>query len=345
MIELKKIIITQPDDWHVHLREGKMLKCVIEKTSRINKRCIAMPNLKNPIINTSLCKKYISDIKKVNASNSFLPLIPCYLTDKLDLDDFQTGIKNNIFVGAKLYPLNATTNSNYGISNLKNIYKALEILEKNNKPLLIHGEKVGNNISLFDREKYFIDDELNMIRKNFPMLRIVLEHVSSQYGADFVNESKNLFATITLHHMLLTKKDVFQKNINAYNYCMPVVKEESDLIALRKYACSGNEKFFIGTDSAPHPLEDKDGTYEIKPGIFTSPCSIELYTEIFEEEDSLNNLEKFTSINGAKFYGLPINHEKISLVKKDWILEEYTMYSDLKVKNFFGGKKIKWRVE
>ena len=209
----------------------------------------------------------------------------------------------------------------------------------------MHGEKVIEGISLFDREKYFIDDELTKINKNFSSLKIILEHVSSKYGADFVNQTNNLAGTITPHHMLLTKKDVFQDKINSNYYCMPIVKEEYDLIALRNYACSGNDKFFIGTDSAPHEIRDKEDKENIKPGIFSAPCSIELYAEIFDQENSLNQLEKFCSINGPKFYNLKINDDKIKIIKCEHEIEEYTIYNDLKVKNFFGRKKLNWKIE
>ena len=337
--------IIRPDDWHVHLREGEMLKAVIKHSSRINSRCIVMPNLKVPITTSDSANKYKKEIGKLVDLNNFMPLIPCYLTDRIDLDDFKFALKNNIFVGAKLYPVNTTTNSNFGVSNIENIYAAIEILIKFNKPLLIHGEKINSKIDLFDREKYFIDDELTKIIKNFPSLKIVLEHISSKYGADFVFQNDNLSGTITPHHMLLTKKDVFKETINAHHYCMPVVKEEYDLLALRKYACSGSEKFFIGTDSAPHDITNKESTSNLKPGIFSAPCSIELYAEIFNQEGALEKLENFTSINGPTFYNLPLNQDKIYLSKKEWIVEEFTIFNHIKVKNFFGGEKLNWKIE
>tara|TARA_Y100000590_G_C15692069_1_gene1003773 strand:+ start:607 stop:1644 length:1038 start_codon:yes stop_codon:yes gene_type:complete len=338
------IEIIQPDDWHTHLREGEILKAVAGFTSRINNRCIAMPNLSKPIINTDLAKEYKQQIKKIIINNSFTPLIPCYLTESIDLDDFDYGLKNDIFIGAKLYPNNSTTNSHFGISNIEKVFPAFEVLEKNNKNLLIHGEKNKEGIDIFDREKYFIDDELLTIRNKFPNLKIILEHISSKYGADFVAQNKNIAGTITPQHMLITKKDIyFENSINPHNFCMPVVKNESDLLALRKYACSGNEKFFLGTDSAPHLIEDKI-LKPPKPGIFSSPCSIELYTEIFSQENSLENLEKFSSINGPKFYNLPVNNKKIKISNEEWILEEYTIHHTIKIKNFFGGKKLNWKV-
>ena len=344
MSSFNSLKIIRPDDWHVHLREGELLECVIESTTRVFGRCIAMPNLSIPITNSFLCNNYKNKIDELVHVNYFKPLIPCFLTDNIDLNDFDFALRKNIFIGAKLYPVNVTTNSKLGVTDIENIYPALELLIKYNKPLLVHGEKMSDNISIFDREKYFIDDQLTELVKKFSSLKIILEHVSSKYGADFVAETNNLAGTITPHHMLLTKKNVFQNTINGHHYCMPIVKEESDLLALRSYACSGNEKFFIGTDSAPHEIQFKEETKDIKPGIFSAPCVIELYTEIFDQENSLHNLEKFTSINGSKFYNLEINKDKIKLKKEDWIVDEFTKFKNIKVKNFYGGKKLQWRI-
>ena len=340
----KKIEITQPDDWHVHFREGEMLEMVTNFSSRINKRCVAMPNTKNPITDTKKAISYKEQIKKASKIN-FEPLIPCYLSDNLDLDDFRMGLKKEIFFGSKLYPTNATTNSKQGIKDISKIFKLFEILEEENSPLLIHGEKVADNIDIFDREKYFIDDELNIIREKFPLLKIVLEHVSTSYGVKYVKENNNIAGTITPHHMLLTKKDVFfEDSINPHHYCMPVVKDETDLIELRNAACFDNSKFFLGTDSAPHPIHEKNADMASKPGIFSAPCSIELYAEIFEQENAISNLEKFSSINGPNFYNFPINDSKIKLEKKEWIIPEISNLKNIQVMNFYANKKINWKV-
>ncbi len=339
------ISIIQPDDWHIHLRENNTLGAVVDYTSKKFSRCIAMPNLTKPIVNSKMAREYKKEIKNISSYKDFEPFIPCYLAEDIDLKDFSEGIKNNFFFGAKLYPVNSTNNSSMGISRLEKIFPLLEILENLNAPLLIHGEKINSNISIFDREKYFIDEDLKQILNRFKSLKIVLEHVSTEYGANFINESNNnVSATITLHHLLLTKKDVFNTETNPHHFCMPVVKNETDLITLRKYACSGNKKFFLGTDSAPHEIKYKKNNDQIKPGIFTSPIAIEMYTSIFEEENSLHNLEKFTSINGANFYDLPLNKNRIRLNKEQWTNSEFTIYKNIKIKNFMGGQKIKWKV-
>ena len=343
---IEKLQIIQPDDWHVHLREKRMLEVVARYSSRINHRCIVMPNLNNPVITFNDGLEYKKEIKSVIKENDFIPLIPCYLTENLDLSDFKKALEKEVFVGAKLYPSNATNNSSFGVSNIHNIFPALEILEEMNKPLLIHGEKVSQEIDLFDREKYFIDDELTLIRKKFPNIRIVLEHVSSKYGADFVNDNKYIAATITPQHLTLTKKDVFFDNsLNPHHFCMPVVKDESDLIALRGYATSGNKKFFLGTDSAPHHVNFKTDSISTKPGIFSSPCSLELYATIFEEEKALDKLEIFCSINGPSFYEMPINSKFIELIKQEWEVPEFTINNEIRIKNFYGGKKLNWKVK
>ena len=254
-------------------------------------------------------------------------------------------LQNNIFIGGKLYPNNATTNSQHGVNDIKKIYNIFEILEKENQILLIHGELNRDDIDIFDREKYFIDEELFQIRDTFKDLKIVLEHVSSAYGVDFVNTNKNIGGTITPHHMLLTKDDVFKnEEINPHHYCMPVVKNQGDLLSLRKAACFDNDKFFLGTDSAPHLTKDKIQHESLKAGIFSSPCSLELYANIFEEEHALHNLEKFSSINGPQFYGLDINTQILTLTKTETYVPEYTEEGNIRIKNFFSGKKINWKI-
>ena len=346
MISNNIVKIIQPDDWHIHIREGEMLKAVTKFSSRINYRGIVMPNLKKPITNSTLALNYIEEINRNIGLSNFKPLIPCYLTDNLDLVDFKNSLEKNIFFGAKLYPTNATTNSEFGISKIESIFPALEILQKLNKPLLVHGEKVGKNIDMFDREKFFIDEELIILRKNFPSLKITLEHVSSKYGADFVNDTENMGGTITPHHLLLTKKDLFnEKTLNPHHFCMPVVKDAVDLHALRYYACSGNKKFFLGTDSAPHHIDSKTPDISTKAGIFSAICSIELYINIFDEENSLDNLEKFTSINGPNFYNQPINTNYVQFINEEWQIPDLTIYNDIVIKNFMGGKKLNWKLK
>jgi len=343
MTTLIKII--QPDDWHVHFREDEMLRVVTKYSSRINRRCIAMPNTSSPIISSDQAVSYKKLIESNAQSENFEALIPCYLTESLNIKDFEYAQQNDIFVGGKLYPNNATTNSQHGVNDIKKIYNIFEILEKENSVLLIHGELNRNDIDIFDREKYFIDEELYQIRNTFKDLKIVLEHVSSDYGVDFVQSNNKIAGTISPHHMMLTKDDVFKEDIiYPHHYCMPVVKNEKDLLSLRKAACFNNDKFFLGTDSAPHHINSKKQNEFLKAGIFSSPCSIELYSTIFEEEKALDNLEKFSSINGPKFYNLDINSDNLILNKESWTIPEFTEKGKIKIKNFFANKKINWKV-
>ena len=342
---ITSIKIIQPDDWHVHFREDEMLSVVTKYSSRVYGRCIAMPNTSIPIISSDQAVNYKKIIEMNSGNENFQALIPCYLTDKLNIEDFKYALQNNIFVGGKLYPNNATTNSQHGVNDIKKIYNVFEILEKENSVLLIHGELNRSDIDIFDREKYFIDEELYQIRRTFKDLKIVLEHVSSDYGVDFVKTNNNIAGTITPHHMLLTKNDVFKnKQINPHHYCMPVVKNEKDLLSLRKAACFDNNKFFLGTDSAPHHINNKQQNNLLHAGIFSAPCSIELYATIFEEEYALENLEKFSSINGPKFYNCDINQDFITLTKENINISEYTEEGNIKIKNFFGNKNINWKV-
>ena len=340
------IKIIMPDDWHVHFRENKMLEVVTKHSSRVNRRCIAMPNTEVPITKSNQAISYKKLIEKNSFNNNFQALIPCYLTDSLNIEDFKFSLKNNIFIGGKLYPNNATTNSQYGVKDIKDIYNIFEILENENKVLLIHGEINRENIDIFDREKYFIDEELLKIRDTFKDLKIVLEHVSTDYGVDFVKTNKKIAGTITPHHMLLTKDDVFKGDtISPHHYCMPVVKNEKDLLSLRKAACFDNDKFFLGTDSAPHHVNNKNPKNKLSAGIFSASNSIELYASIFEQENAIDNLEKFSSINGPKFYELEINNEHLLLVRENWTIPEYTEEGGIKIKNFFANKEINWKVE
>ena len=337
--------IIQPDDWHVHLREDDMLSVVTQYSSRINKRCIVMPNTTIPITTSYLANDYKNKIKLNSGNKKFEPLVPCYITENLDLKDFQESLRNNVFIGGKLYPNNATTNSQHGVNDIKNIYNIFEILEKEKRVLLIHGELNREDIDIFDREKYFIDEELYQIRNTFKDLKIVLEHVSSDYGVEFVKTNNNIAGTITPHHMLLTKDDVFKnEDIDPHHYCMPVVKNEKDLLSLRKAACFDNDRFFLGTDSAPHHINHKNNKKSPKAGIFSSPFSLELYASIFDEENAIENLEKFSSINGPNFYDLEINKDFLILTKENFIIPEYTEKGHIKIKNFYANKNINWNV-
>ena len=238
------------------------------------------------------------------------------------------------------------TNSDNGVTSLKNVYPVIEQMQKEGLPLLIHGEVTQPEVDIFDREKVFIETVLDSLLKKFPKLKVVLEHITTKDAVDFVSQSKdNVAATITAHHLLSNRNHMFLGGIKPHYYCLPVLKRRvPHQEALIKAAISGSPKFFLGTDSAPHPIEDKSKGLSSKPGIFSAPCSIELYAEIFEQENAINNLEIFSSINGAKFYGFTQNKSNIRLKKTEWIIPEFSEFKNIQVKNFFANKKINWKV-
>lgn len=307
---MKTLKIIRPDDWHVHFREGKFLEKLVLETCSVYQRSIVMPNLKTPITTLKLADKYKREIVKFSSSNkNFQPLITFYLTENINIDELIKAYKKEKVFAVKLYPFGATTNSSKGIKNIEKIFLVLEKMSKYNIPLLIHGEVNSKKIDIFDREKAFIDNYLKNIHSNFPNLKITLEHITTKYAVHFVNQTNsNLKASITPHHLIINRSDMLEHKIKPHYYCLPILKREEDRKALLEMATSGNENFFLGTDSAPHTIEDKENACGCA-GIFNTINSIEMLIQLFENEKKLNNLEKFVSINGSKHYELPINNE------------------------------------
>tara|TARA_Y100001933_G_C19002207_1_gene565045 strand:+ start:2216 stop:3271 length:1056 start_codon:yes stop_codon:yes gene_type:complete len=344
---LKNLSITKPDDWHVHLREDIVLKNIIKYTSNYFKRAVIMPNTKIPIISIDRALAYKNSILSVLPQKSkFEPLMTIYLTDNVLKDELKKGYINKTFFAAKLYPANVTTNSNFGVKDIKNLYKVFEIMEKIGMPLLIHGEVNDPKVDIFDREEVFIDKELTPIIKNFPKLKIVLEHITTYYAVDFVQEN-NIGATITPHHLHINRNAMFFEGLNSDFYCLPVAKREENRAALVEAATSGKECFFLGTDSAPHLRKWK--AFCGCAGIFNAPVALESYLQIFDEENALENFEKFASLNGPKFYKLPVNNEKITFTYEPHIVEEFVEIFDGKknigkIKSFHSGQKLNWKI-
>ena len=345
---MKELTILKPDDWHLHLREGVVLKNIIRFSSEFFGRAIVMPNTKNPITSIEKCTKYkkvISEALPVNSS--FEPLMTIYLTDQTRKDELMEGFKNNVFFAAKLYPANATTNSSHGVKKIENLYKIFEVMEELGMPLLIHGEVTDSEVDIFDRELVFIDKVLSPLVQGFPKLKIVLEHITTSHAVIFVQEN-NLGATITPHHLHINRNAMFFGGLNSDFYCLPVAKRENNRIALRKAATSGKECFFLGTDSAPHLRQWK--SFCGCAGIFNSPVAIESYLKVFEEENALDKFEKFASLNGPNFYNLPFNKEKIRLVSRSNKIPEFIDVIEKnevigQIKPFHGGETLTWRVE
>ena len=308
------LTIRQPDDWHVHLRDGEMLKAVVNYTARQFGRAIIMPNLAPPVTTVAAAAAYRDRIlAAVDPALDFTPLMTCYLTDTLDPAEIERGHSEGVFTAAKLYPANATTNSAHGVTDIKHIYPVLEVMQRAGMPLLVHGEVTSPEIDIFDREAVFIERILSRVVADFPELKIVFEHITTADAVAFVESTgPNIGATITPHHLIFSRNAMFEGGMRPHKYCLPVAKREKHRLALRKAATSGNAKFFLGTDSAPHTIGAKESSCGCA-GIFNAPYAIESYAKVFEEENALARLESFASENGPRFYGLPLNERQITL--------------------------------
>ena len=342
-----RITIRKPDDWHLHVRDGAMLKAVMPFTAKHFGRAILMPNLIPPVTTTKAAVAYRERVMAaLPAGSTFKPLMTCYLSDDTDPDDVERGFKEGVFTGVKLYPANATTNSAAGVTDYRKIMPVLERMEKIGMPFLMHGEDVDPDVDIFDREAMFIERYLSKWTRQFPGLRFILEHLSSKDGVDFVRSAApQVGGTITPYHMILTRTDWLGWGLKPYMYCMPVIKTAKDRAALRKAATSGESCYFLGTDSAPHPMAKKLALNGI-PGLFNAPVAIETYAKVFEEEGALDKLEAFASLNGPKHYRLPPNEERITLEKTSWTAPEEVEVEgpDEKALVYRGGEAIEWKV-
>jgi dihydroorotase len=342
-----RLTIRKPDDWHLHVRDGAMLKAVLPFTAKHFGRAILMPNLIPPVTTTTDGIAYRERVlAALPPGSTFQPLITCYLTDDTDPDDVERGFRAGVFTAVKLYPANATTNSAAGVTDYNKIMRVLERMEKIDMPFLMHGEDVDPEVDIFDREAMFIERTLSKWTRRFPGLRMVLEHLSSQDGVDFVRSAApQLAGTITPYHMVLTRTDWLGWGLKPYMYCMPVIKTAKDRAALRKAACSGAACYFLGTDSAPHPVARKLALNGI-PGLFNAPVAMATYAKVFEEEGALDKLEAFASLNGARHYKLPPNSETLTLEKSAWTAPEEVKIAgpDEKALVYRGGETIEWRV-
>jgi len=342
-----RISIRRPDDWHLHVRDGEMLKAVLPCTANVFGRAILMPNLVPPVLTTRDAIAYRERVMAALPKGSrFTPLMTCYLTDDTDPDDVERGFRDGVLTAVKLYPANATTNSAAGVTDYRKITRLLERMEKIGMPFLMHGEEVAADVDIFDREAAFIDRRLSKWVKEFPGLRMVLEHLSSKTGAEFVRSAAPQVAgTITPYHLSLTRSDWLGGGLKPMMYAMPVIKTANDRAALRKAATSGASCYFLGTDSAPHPFARKIAVTGV-PGIFNAPVALATYAKVFEEEGALERLESFASLNGSRHYRLPPNEDKIVLEKSPWTapLEIKVAGPDERALLYRGGETIEWRV-
>jgi dihydroorotase len=344
---MQKITLTRPDDWHLHLRDGEAMKAVLPDTARRFARAIIMPNLKPPVTTVAQAAAYRERIlTAVPPGPTFAPLMTLYLTDNLPASEIDAAKQSGFIHAVKLYPAGATTNSDAGVTDLKKCAATLARMEALGLPLLVHGEVTDPAIDIFDREAVFIDTVLAPLLKDFPALKVVLEHITTQDGAEFVKSSgSNVAATITAHHLLLNRNAIFAGGIRPHHYCLPVLKRETHRQVLVAAATSGNPKFFLGTDSAPHAKSTKEAACGCA-GCYTAHAGIELYAEAFEAAGALDRLEGFSSHFGADFYGLPRNSENITLVREAWTVPaSQPLLANDPIVPLRAGETIGWRLE
>lgn len=339
------LVITQPDDWHLHLRDGAVLRDVLAHSARRFARAIIMPNLDPPLTTTAAALAYRDRILAALPENAqFKPLMTLYLADRTPVGEIERAKASGEIYGVKLYPAGATTHSDSGVTDIRHCDAVLEKMAELDMPLLVHGEVTDPDVDVFDREQAFIDRILMPLAKRLPRLRIVLEHVTSQSGVEYVlAQGSNVAGTLTAHHLLYNRNALFQGGIRPHYYCRPVLKREHDREALIKAATSGNPKFFLGTDSAPHARHLKENACGCA-GIFSAHAAIELYAEAFEAAGALDKLDGFAGIYGADFYHLPRNHSKIRLIKKPWTVPDNYPFGDSTVVPLRAGEKVSWSV-
>lgn len=344
---MTSITITRPDDWHLHLRDGEQLRAVLPYTAKQFARAIIMPNLKPPVVTTDMALAYRARIRAAlpaTLQSDFEPLMTLYLTDNTLPEEIIRAKESGVVQAVKLYPAGATTNSDAGVTDIARCYASLETMEQNNLPLLVHGEVTDPDVDVFDREKIFIDRILAPLTQRFPNLRIVFEHVTTRDAVSFVSEaSRQVAATITAHHLLLNRNAIFQGGIRPHYFCLPVLKREIHRQALLEAATSGNPKFFLGTDSAPHSQANKENACGCA-GIFTAHAAIELYAAAFEQAGALDKLEAFASFYGADFYQLPHNTGYITLNKQKWVVPEQFEFAGEKLIPFYAEASLGWKM-
>ena len=342
---MKTLTITRPDDWHTHVRNGVLLKTVLPHTARQFSRAIIMPNLKPPVTTVAQALSYRDEIlQAVPVGMNFTPLMTLYLTGSTSAADIKLAAESDAVVAFKLYPAGATTNSDAGVANIKAIYPALSALEKHELPLLIHGEVTDESSDIFDRERLFVETHLSDIVKNFPALRIVLEHVTTNEAVQFVKAAANtIAATITPQHLLFNRNALLAGGIRPHYYCLPILKREQHRLALVAAATSGNPKFFLGTDSAPHLSSLKETACGCA-GCYSAHAAIELYAEAFERADALDKLEGFASFYGADFYRLPRNTTTVTLEKQSWTVPSFYGAGDNTITPLKADEVLSWKL-
>ena len=343
---MTRLKLARPDDWHLHLRQGEVMRSVVGMTAKQMSRAIVMPNLSPPIRNAQEALRYRKEIVcSLPKGTSFNPLMTLYLTDKTTKQNIiEAGINEHVYA-VKLYPAGARTSSESGVTSVLGVYPVIEQMQKEGVPLLVHGEVTNADIDVFDREKVFIETVLAPLLKNFPELKVVLEHITTKEAVDFVSgSSDNVAATITAHHLLANRNHMLVGGIKPHYYCLPVLKRKSPhQEALIAAATSGSAKFFLGTDSAPHDKYQKESACGCA-GVFSAHAAIELYAEVFDRANKIEMLEGFASHHGPDFYGLKRNTESITLEKNSWVVPESYKLANSEIVPFFGGRSLSWRL-
>jgi len=342
---MMRITIIRPDDWHLHLRDGEHLRAVLPDTARRFARAIVMPNLRPPVTTTRMAQDYRERIlASLPAGARFEPLMTLYLTDKTLPSEIPEARASGLVRAVKYYPAGATTNSESGVTDLANCDRVFEAMEKHGMPLLVHGEATDPGIDVFDRERVFVDRVLAPLAQRFPGLRLVMEHITTREAADFVMQARpGVAATITAHHLLLSRNALFAGGLRPHHYCLPLLKREEHRMALVRAATSGNSKFFLGTDSAPHARATKEADCGCA-GIYTAHAGIELYCEVFAAAGALDKLEGFASRHGAAFYGLPLNRDTVELVDKPWSVPAEIGFGADTLVPFRAGATVAWQL-
>ena len=338
------LTLIRPDDWHIHFRDGAAMRSVLPDTARVFGRAIAMPNLRPPVVNVADAAAYRERLLAAASGTAFEPLMTLYLTDNTTPEEIRRARASGFVHAVKYYPAGATTNSDSGVTELARAYKAIAAMEEAGMPLLLHGEVVDPEVDVFDREAVFIERHLIPLLRDFPRLKIVLEHITTRQAAEFVAAAPaNVAATVTVHHLLYNRNAMFKGGIRPHMYCLPVLKREQHRQALVAAATSGNPKFFLGTDSAPHAVGAKETACGCA-GIYTAHAAIELYAEAFEDAGALDKLEAFASFRGAGFYGLPRNTDTITLKRESWDAPARLKMGEESLVPLRAGEAIRWRV-
>ncbi|MEZ6138099.1 MAG: dihydroorotase [Pirellulaceae bacterium] len=343
---MQEITITKPDDWHLHVRDGELLKLVVPHTARQFGRAIIMPNLVPPITTTRLAGQYRERIRAaVPTDCDFQPLMTLYLHEDMPASEVSLARSSGFVHAIKWYPSGATTNSHHGVRDISRCFDVLEAMQTHGLRLLVHSETTDPSVDTFDREAVFIERDLAPVIARFPNLKVVVEHATTRQAVQFVREaSDNVAATLTAHHLLLNRTAMFTGGLRPHLYCLPILKREEHRLALVEAATSGNRKFFLGTDSAPHPRHAKESACGCA-GVYTAHAAIELYAELFDQVGALDRLEGFASFHGPDFYGLPRNQAQIRLLKVEWSVPPTFSFSDSELMPFRSGETVGWKVD